>query len=80
MAAQKEDDLAAISACIAKMDCMRAAWPEDFRNRLGYATATQDLEAICRRIVAMPAMPVVTRKNRAEHFGLTSAANPRILR
>jgi len=27
MAAQ--DDLAAISACIAKMDKMRAAWPEE---------------------------------------------------
>jgi phosphoribosylaminoimidazole carboxylase (NCAIR synthetase) len=46
----------AITQVIERIDRMRAAWP-DFRNRVGYVKSTQDLEALCRKLVTMPAKP-----------------------
>jgi hypothetical protein len=54
-------DCTEIVRVLDKMDRMRAAWP-DFRNRVGYQTAMQDLEAACRHITGMPAKPYTAPK------------------
>lgn len=50
----REEFEARLLALLDRMDRMRAAFPDDFRSRLGYQTNFMDLEAACRIYLKRP--------------------------